>query len=55
MNAIIVIYIFTFYVSVAKELSFRKRFFEMASISLGIALISFIIGFFVRIFLNIDV
>jgi VIT1/CCC1 family predicted Fe2+/Mn2+ transporter len=55
MNAVIVIYIFTFYVSVAKELSFKKRFFEMASISLGIALLSFIIGYFVRILLNIDV
>jgi len=55
LNAIIVILIFTFYVSVAKDISFRKRFFEMAIISLGIAALTFGIGFVVRIFLNVDI
>lgn len=55
LNAIIVILIFTFYISVAKDIPFRKRFFEMVFISLGIAAISFGIGFLVRIFLNIEV
>lgn len=55
VNAIIVILIFTFYISVAKDFSFKKRFFEMALISLGIAALSFGIGFLVRIFLNINV
>jgi len=53
-NAIIVILIFTFYVSVAKDISFWKRFFEMAVISFGIATLTFFIGFFVRMFLKID-
>jgi len=54
-NAIIVILIFTFYVSVAKGISFWKRFSEMAIISFGIATLTFFIGFFVRMFLKIDV
>ncbi len=54
MNAVIVIYVFTFYVSVAKELSFKKRFFEMASISLGIAFLSFLIGALVRVVLGVE-
>ncbi|MCM8773880.1 MAG: VIT1/CCC1 transporter family protein [Candidatus Omnitrophica bacterium] len=47
-NAILIIFLFTFYISIAKELSFRKRFLEMAGISLGIALINFFIGILVR-------
>jgi len=53
-NAIIVILIFTFYVSVAKDIPFWKRFSEMAIISFGIATLTFFIGFFVRMFLKID-
>jgi VIT1/CCC1 family predicted Fe2+/Mn2+ transporter len=53
--AIIIILVFNFYVSVAKDLPFKKRFLEMASISLGVALLSFIIGYFVRLFLGIDI
>jgi VIT1/CCC1 family predicted Fe2+/Mn2+ transporter len=53
-NAIIVILIFTFYVSIAKDISFWKRFSEMAIISFGIATLTFFIGFFVRMFLKID-
>ncbi|UCG54605.1 MAG: rubrerythrin family protein, partial [Dehalococcoidia bacterium] len=47
LNAIIVIYIFNYYVSVAKEVSFRRSFLEMALISLGIAAITFAIGYLV--------
>ncbi|MBU1727533.1 MAG: VIT1/CCC1 transporter family protein [Candidatus Omnitrophica bacterium] len=47
-NALFVILIFTFYISVAKGLDFKKRFFEMAGISLGIAVINFFIGLMVR-------
>lgn len=54
-NAIMVILIFTFYVSVVQEISFKKRFLEMASISLGVAGLSFIIGFLVRKFLNVGI
>jgi len=55
VNALIVILCFTFYISVAKDLPFKKRFFEMAFISLGVAVLSFGIGYLVRIFLKIDV
>ena len=54
-NAVIVILIFTFYVSVTKDTPFSKRFFEMAGISLGIAALTFVIGFFVRMAFNIDI
>jgi len=53
--AVIVIFLFTFYISVAKEIPFKKRFLEMTAISLGIAGLTFIIGFFIRIFLNVEV
>jgi VIT1/CCC1 family predicted Fe2+/Mn2+ transporter len=54
LNVLVVIFIFTFYISVAKDISFRSRFSEMALISLGIAALTFCIGFLVRIFFNIE-
>jgi len=54
-NAILVIAIFNFYISVAKGLDFKKRFFEMSLISLGVALFSFIIGNLVNKFFGINV
>lgn len=48
VSAVAIIYIFTYYISVAKGLNFRKRFLEMAGISLGIAAINFLIGLMVR-------
>lgn len=53
MDAIVIILIFTFYVSVAKELEFKKRFLEMALISLGIAALSFVIGYLVNTIFNV--
>ncbi len=50
---IVVILFFTYYISVAKELPFKKRFLEMALISLGIAALSFAIGVLLRIFFAI--
>ncbi|KYK37862.1 MAG: VIT1/CCC1 transporter family protein [Theionarchaea archaeon] len=55
INAVLVILVFTFYVSVVKDFSFKKRFTEMAGISLGIAALTFAIGFLVRMFLHIDI
>ncbi|MDD2702640.1 MAG: VIT1/CCC1 transporter family protein [Candidatus Omnitrophica bacterium] len=54
LNAVTVIWIFTFYISVAKDMDFMKRFGEMISISMGVALLSFLIGLLVRKFLSID-
>jgi VIT1/CCC1 family predicted Fe2+/Mn2+ transporter len=53
--AIMIIVIFTFYTSVAKDLPFWKRFGEMAAISLGIAAISFLIGILIRTYLNVQI
>ena len=44
LNAIVVIAVFNFYISIAKDYNFKKRFFEMAGISLGVAVLSFVIG-----------
>lgn len=55
LNAAIVIFTFSFYISVAKELSFRERFSEMALLSLGVAVFSFGIGYLIRIFLGVDI
>lgn len=45
---------FNYYISVAQGLPFKKRFTEMATISLGVALLSFIVGIFVKQFLGIE-
>jgi VIT1/CCC1 family predicted Fe2+/Mn2+ transporter len=52
---IIIIFIFNFYISIAKDQPFWRRFFEMAIISITIALISFGIGFIVRKYLGLQV
>lgn len=53
--AVTLVLFFTFYISVAKELEFKKRFLEMIIIIFGVSLVSFGIGLLVRIFFNIDV
>ncbi len=55
LGAVVVIFLFTFYISVARDLPFWKRFGEMLLISLGIAAISFVIGVLIRTVLNINV
>lgn len=52
---ILIIFVFNFYISIAKEYNFKKRFLEMAGISLGVALLSFVIGYLVRVFLGVDI
>jgi VIT1/CCC1 family predicted Fe2+/Mn2+ transporter len=54
-GAVAVIFLFTFYISVAKELPFWRRFAEMTAISLGISAISFALGLAIRVFLHVDV
>jgi vacuolar iron transporter family protein len=55
VSASIIIFAFTFYVSVARDEVFKRRFFEMAAISFGVALLSFGIGYLVRELFGIDV
>jgi vacuolar iron transporter family protein len=54
-TAVIIIAVFNYYISVAKGESFRERFLEMAGLSLGVAAFSFVIGYFIRTWLGIDV
>jgi len=53
--ALTIIFLFNFYISVARDYSFSKRFLEMAGLSLGVALLTFIIGFVIRRFLGVEV
>lgn len=55
VNVVVVIFIFTFYISVTKGISFKKRFLEMAGISLGIAALSFVIGYLIRSQFGVEV
>ena len=55
LGAVAIIFLFSFYLSVARDLPFLRRFSEMAAISLGIAAISFAIGLGIRMILNISV
>jgi len=55
LNAVIVILAFTYYISVVKDVSFKSRFLEMITISLGIAGISFLIGSLVRLAFGVDI
>jgi VIT1/CCC1 family predicted Fe2+/Mn2+ transporter len=52
---VLVILFFNYYVSIARDLPFRKRFLEMTFISLGIAALSFGIGIIIRITLGVDI
>ncbi len=52
--AVAIIAIFNYYISVAKDYSFKKRFFGMAFVSLSVAAISFLIGYLVKTFIGID-
>jgi VIT1/CCC1 family predicted Fe2+/Mn2+ transporter len=54
-TAVIIIAVFNYYISVAKDEPFRERFMEMAGLSLGVATFSFIIGYFIRTWLGIEV
>lgn len=44
VNALIIIALFTFFVSVVRSVSFKPMFAEMALVSFGVAAISFVIG-----------
>lgn len=52
---LLIILVFNFYISVAKDYNFLHRFGEMAAISLGVALLSFLIGVVIRSVFGVDV
>mgnify|MGYP000897898110 CR=1 FL=1 len=53
--AVLIIAFFTYYLSVVKDVPFKSRFFEMAGLSLGIAFISFLVGFALRTVFGVEV
>jgi VIT1/CCC1 family predicted Fe2+/Mn2+ transporter len=53
--AVLIILFFNYYISVAKDLNFKKRFLEMAILSLGVAALTFGISYFVRMFFGVEV
>lgn len=54
-GALVIILAFTYYVSVAQDLRFAPRFAEMAVISLGVAAVSFAVGYALRVALGVNV
>ena len=53
--AILVIMSFNYYIAVAKDLNFRKRFAEMAILSIGVAAFTFGISYFIRMIFGVEV
>ncbi len=53
--AMVIIAAFTFYISVARDLPFGRRFAEMALLSLGVAAFSFAVGIVIRSVFGVDV
>jgi VIT1/CCC1 family predicted Fe2+/Mn2+ transporter len=52
--AVFIILIFNYYLSTAKDLNFKRRFGEMTLISLGVAALSFGVGFMLKNVLGVD-
>ncbi|MDR2020704.1 MAG: VIT1/CCC1 family protein [Treponema sp.] len=52
--AVFIIFIFNYYLATAKDLNFKRRFIEMTLISLGVAGLSFAIGWVLKIVLGVD-
>jgi VIT1/CCC1 family predicted Fe2+/Mn2+ transporter len=52
--ALLIIVMFTYYLAVVRDVPFKHRFFEMAGLCLGVAAISFGIGFLLRQAFGID-
>lgn len=55
ITAVLIIAAFNYYISVAKDESFRARFVEMAILSLSVAALSFGLGYLIRLWLGVEV
>ncbi|MDD7113041.1 MAG: VIT1/CCC1 transporter family protein [Lachnospiraceae bacterium] len=51
---ILIIAGFTYYTSVAQDQPFKSRFIEMATISISVAVLSFLVGKIAKVFLGVD-
>jgi len=52
--ALLIILVFNYYLSVAKDYDFKKRFFEMAAISMGVAALTFGISWLIKTMLHVS-
>lgn len=52
---ILIIAGFTYYTSIAQDLKFGSRFLEMSGISVGVAVISFVVGILAKQLLGVDI
>jgi VIT1/CCC1 family predicted Fe2+/Mn2+ transporter len=52
--AVLIIFFFNYYLATAKDLNFRRRFLEMTLISLGVAALSFGVGYVLKNVLGVD-
>lgn len=55
VTAVLIIAAFNYYISVARDEPFRKRFAEMAGLSLSVAAFSFGIGYLIRLWLGVEI
>jgi VIT1/CCC1 family predicted Fe2+/Mn2+ transporter len=55
VGAVAIIALFNYYISVAKDETFKQRFLEMTGLSLGVAGLSFIVGLLIREFLGVEI
>ncbi|WP_423130455.1 VIT1/CCC1 transporter family protein [Gaoshiqia sp. Z1-71] len=55
LDSVFLVFIYSYYISVANDQPFAKRFWEMVGLSAGVGLISFGLGYLARIFFGIEV
>ena len=55
VTVVLIIAGFTFYTSVAQDQPFKSRFLEMALISIGVAVVSFVVGILAKNLLGVEV
>jgi len=54
-TSVIIIAVFNFYTSVARDEPFGKNFFKMAGLSLSVAALSFFLGYFIRQWFGVEI
>lgn len=52
--SLLIVLSYTYYISVAKNLSFRRRFLEMAALSFSVVIISFLAGLLLKTVFNVS-
>jgi VIT1/CCC1 family predicted Fe2+/Mn2+ transporter len=53
--AIVIVFVVSVFISIVKEVPLKKRFFEMFSLSFGVAILSYIMGYILRAIFKVEV